>query len=143
MKIVFYAMDAAPLSMLLVGHSFISRLADYALVSGTINLGLNESDCQVAFFGRRGLTLRKLVPLTDEVLSRQPDVVFLEIGCNEIDRVAPFVLAEQVFQFAKMLVARGVRRVIVSQFFSGLVSFEVPCGERLQRPCDAIQPTYA
>ena len=41
------------------------------------------------------------MPLTDEVLSRHPDVVFLEIGCNEIDRVAPFVLAEQVFQFAK------------------------------------------
>ena len=49
--------------------------------------------------------LRKLVPLTDKVLSRQPDVVFLEIGCNEIGRVAPFVLAEQVFQFAKILVA--------------------------------------
>ena len=76
-----------------------------------MNLGLNESDCQVAFFARRGLTLRKLVLLTDEV--------FLEIGCNEIDRVAPFVLAEQVFQFAKMLVARGVRRVIVSQLFFG------------------------
>ena len=74
-------MDAAPLSMLLVGHSFISQ------------------------------------PLTDEVLSRQPDVVFLEIGCNEIDRVAPFVLAEQVFQFAKMLVARGVRRVSFASFF--------------------------
>ena len=110
-------MDAAPLSMLLVGHSFISRLAEYALVSGTMNLGLDESDCQVAFFGRRGLTLRKLVPLTDEVLSRQPDVVFLEIGCNDIDMVAPVVLAEQVFQFAKMLVARGVRRVTVSQIF--------------------------
>ena len=102
---------------LLVGHSFITRLADYALVSGTMNLELNESDCQVAFFGRRGLTLRKLVPLTDEVLSRQPEVVFLEIGCNEIGKVALFVLAEQAFQFAKMLVARGMRRVIVSQFF--------------------------
>ena len=102
---------------LLVGHSFIRRLADYALVFGMMNLGLNKSDCQVAFFARRGLTLRKLVPLTDEVSSRHPDVVFLEIGCNEIDRVAPFVLAEQLFQFAKMLVARGVRRVIVSQFF--------------------------
>ena len=83
------------------------------------------------------------MPLTDEVLSRQHDVVFLEIGCNEIDRVAPFVLVEQVFQFAKMLVARGMRRVIVSQFFSGLGSFEVPRGGRLQRPCDAVQPTYA
>ena len=112
-------MDAAPLSMLLVRHLFIRRLADYALVSGTMNLGLNESDCHVAFSARRGLTLRKLVPLTDEVLSRQHDVVFLEIGCNEMDRVAPFVLAEQVFQFAKMLVGRGVRRVIVSQFFFG------------------------
>ena len=110
-------MDAAPLSMLPVGHSFITRLANYTLVSGTMNLGLNEGDCQVAFFARSGLTLRKIVPLTDEVSSRQPDVVFLEIGCNEIDRVAPFVLAEQVCEFAKMLVARGVRQVIVSQFF--------------------------
>ena len=109
-------MDAEP-SMLLVGHSFIRRLADYALVSGTMNLGLNEGDCQVSFFARGGLTLRKLMPLTDEVLSRQPDVVFLEIGCNEVDRVAPFVLAHQVFQYAKMLVTRDVRRVIVSQIF--------------------------
>ena len=70
-------MDAALLSMLLVRHSVIRRLADYALVSGTMNLGLNESDYQVAFLAQRGLTLRKLVPLTDEVLSRQPDVVFL------------------------------------------------------------------
>ena len=130
--------------MLLVGHSFIRRLADYALVSGTMNLGLNECNCQVAFFAQRGLTLRKLVPLTDEVLSRQPDVVFLEIGCNEIDRVAPFVLAEHVFQFAKN--AGSTWRATsysVAIFFSGLGTFEVPRGERLQRPCDAIQPAYA
>ena len=123
-------MDAEPLSMLLVGHSFIRRLADYALVSRTMYLGLNEGDCQVSFFARGGLTLRKLMPLTDEVLSCQPDVVFLEIGCNEVDRVAPFVLADQVFQYAKMLVTRGVRRVTVSQiFFSGLGSCETPRGE--------------
>ena len=119
MKNFVYGMDAAPLSMLLVGHSFISRLAEYALVSGTMNLGLDESDCQVAFFGRRGLTLRKLMPLTDEVLSRQPDVVFLEIGCNEIDMVAPVVLAEQVFQFAKMLVTLACDELQCRKFFFG------------------------
>ena len=56
-----------------------------------MNLGLNEGDCQVSFFARGGLTLIKLMPLTDEFLSRQPGVVFLEIGCNEVDRVAPSV----------------------------------------------------
>ena len=50
-------MDAEPLSMLLVGHSFIRRLADYALVSGTMNLGLNEGDCQ--FLCSRGVDAKK------------------------------------------------------------------------------------
>ena len=36
---------AEPLSMLLIGQSFIRRLANYALVSETMNMGLEEGDC--------------------------------------------------------------------------------------------------
>ena len=109
-------MDAEPLSMLLVGHSFIRRLANYALVSGTMNLGLEEGGCQVSYIGRGwGLTLRKLIPLTDEIMSRKPAVLYVEIGCNDLDKIAPFVLADDVFLYAEMLVSCGVNRVIISQ----------------------------
>ena len=78
------------------------------------------------FLSRTGwcLTLRKLIPLTDEILSRQPVVVYVETGCNELDKVAPFVLADDVFQYAEMLVSRGVSRVIISKKLSGLRSFD-------------------
>ena len=69
--------------------------------------------------GGGGVTLRKLIPSTDEILSRQSAIAYVEIGCNELDKVAPFVLADDVFQYAEMLVSRGVSRVFISQLFFG------------------------
>ena len=40
------------------------------------------------------LTLSKLTVLTDEILSRQMDIIYIEIGYNKLCRVAPFVLAD-------------------------------------------------
>ena len=41
--------EAESLSMLPVSHSFIRRLASYVLLSGTMNLGLDEGDCAKTF----------------------------------------------------------------------------------------------
>ena len=49
------------------------------------------------FLDRGGLTQIKLMPLTDEILSRQPYVVYIEIGSNELCGVAQFVLADEMF----------------------------------------------
>ena len=115
------------------------------LVSGTMNLGLQEGDCQISFLGQGFDPRSKLLPMTDEILSRQPAVSYVKLGCNALDKVAPFILADEVFQYAEMLVALGMSRVIISQLFSGLRSFEIPRGYRFQRqrPRDAVQSAYA
>ena len=60
-------MEAESLSMLLVGHSVIRRLVNYTIVSGKMNLGLEESDCQDSVLGRGGgFTLSHLM-LSDAV----------------------------------------------------------------------------
>ena len=82
-------------------------------MSGTINLELEKGDCQISFLGQGGFTLSKLMPLTDEILSRQPDIVYIEIGRIEFCIVEPFVLADKVFHYAEMLASRGIRRMII------------------------------
>ena len=50
------------LKVLIVGHSFVRRLANYALSIGEMNMRLNKGDCAVSFIGRGGMTVPKLCP---------------------------------------------------------------------------------
>ena len=80
-------------------------------------MGLDEGDCEISFIGRGGMTIARLRHRADEILSRRPDVVLLEIGTNDIARINPIRLADEVFEFANLLTTGGVRHVIISQVF--------------------------
>ena len=79
------------LSVTLVGHSFIHRLAYYALSVEAMHMDLDERDCTISFIGRGGMTIARLRHKSDSSLSRRPDVVLLEIVINDIAALIPFV----------------------------------------------------
>ena len=105
------------LPVVIVGHSFVRRLAHYALSIEKMNLNLRENDCAISFIGRGGLTEPKLRGMTAAILARRPAILFIEIGTNDVANRQPKQLAESVFAFAESLAHRGVRRVIISQIF--------------------------
>ena len=108
--------DNGVVSILLVGHSFIRRLANYALSTESLNMGLSKGDCKITFVGRGGMTVPRLRGKAVEILtSCRPDVIFLEIGTNDISTADPLRLAADLFELAQWFIARGVRRVVISQ----------------------------
>ena len=104
--------------ILLVGHSFVRRLAHYALSARTMNMGLDDRYA-VTFVGRGGLTLARLRQMAADLIARNADVIYIDIGTNEIGtgRFEPLNLADEVFEFAKLLTEAGVRRVVISHIF--------------------------
>ena len=115
--------DNDVLSILLVGHSFIRRLANYALSTDSLNMGLSKGDCKITFVGRGGMTVPRLRGKAVQFLtSCRPDVIFLEIGTNDLSTADPLRLAADVFELAQWLVSRGVRRVVISQIFFRVIA---------------------
>ena len=70
------------LPVVVVGHSFVRRLAHYALSIEKMNLNLRENDCAISFIGRGGLTEPKLRGMTAAILARRPAILFIKIGTN-------------------------------------------------------------
>ena len=60
-------------------------------------MGLDEGDYAISFIGREGMTIARLRHMANEILSRCPDVVLLEIGTNNIACINPIRLADEVF----------------------------------------------
>ena len=72
------------LPVVVVGHSFVRRLAHYALSIEKMNLNLRENDCAISFIGRGGLTEPKLRGMTAAILARRPAILFIEIGTTGV-----------------------------------------------------------
>ena len=83
------------------GHSFVRRLAHYAVEHRSLDCG-------------GGLKVKQLFSLTQDVVGS--DIVFLDIGTNDISVVEPVVLVDRVLAYASYLtVMAAVRRVIISE----------------------------
>ena len=71
--------------MLVIGHSFVRRLLTPTIAAGITNVGLDYADFTIILHGVSGLKLgqfkKELRPLVSCV---QPDLVFSEIGSNDI-----------------------------------------------------------
>ena len=80
-------------------------------------MNLNEGDCAVTFIGKGGMSVHQLRSHCDEIVSRGPDVLYVEIGTIDISGGDPLDLADEVFELAKSFSARGVRRVVIAQIF--------------------------
>ena len=104
-------------NVLIVGHSFVRRLATYALSVGELNMRLNRGDCSVTFISRGGMSLPQLRSRFDDIVSRAPHVLYIEIGCIDISGQDPLSLATEVFELARSFSACGVCRVVIGQIF--------------------------
>ena len=111
------AAEHGVVNLLIVGHSFVRRLANYALSGEEMNMNLNEEDCAVTFMGKGGMSVHQFRSHFDEIVSRGPDVLYVEIGTIDISGRDPLDLADEVFELARSFSARGVRRVVIAQIF--------------------------
>ena len=111
------AAEHGVVNVLIVGHYFVRRLANYALSAGEMNMNLNEGDCAVTFMGKGGMSVHQLRSHFDEIVSRCPDVLYVEIGTLDISGRDPLELADEVFELARSFSARVVRRVVIAQIF--------------------------
>ena len=102
-------------NVVIVGHSFVRRLA---LSAGELNMRLNRGDCAVTFISRSGMRLAQLRSQFDDIVSRGPHVLYMEIGCIDISGQDPLSLAAEVFDLAWSFFSRGVCRVVIGQIFS-------------------------
>ncbi len=97
-------------TILLLGHSFVTRLARYAATYHAFGLNLRLEENEVVFHGVPGTALPQLRLEVDMVQTLQPTIVFLEVGTNDLRSRDPDDLAEEVAYFAKSLLDRyGVR----------------------------------
>ncbi len=116
-----YELDFPPLSgsysVLLVGHSFVKRLAQYARDRGCPNMALDPAQYHLSYLSKGGMKLSHLLAQVEDIRHRRPDVIFLEIGTNDLaSGTDPQTLALEVRRFSVYLLNQlHVRAVCVSQ----------------------------
>ena len=106
-----------PLKVLYLGHSFVRRISDYIDLHPThLNFGLSSSTHDIHFIGRPGGHARHLARAFPAVLELAPDLVFLDIGTNDLTVMHPQELFSQVMATARGLVNTcGVKTVVLLQ----------------------------
>ena len=110
------AVPGSPMSILLVGHSFVRRLVRYLEDQHIENLNLCDASYKVDFLDSGRSTMPKLWAKFSDVLVKSPDIVYAEICSNDIvGGRDPISLADDVFQFANCLLAHGVKTVVLGQ----------------------------
>jgi len=107
-----------PAHVMLVGHSYITHLSPF-IDSHLPNLGLPPLSVTVHCLSLPGATVcpgRKCINnLTSEILEKKPNIVFLQIGENDVaNGLCPFVVASEITHLVKSLTNK-VERVIVGQ----------------------------
>jgi len=103
---------------MLVGHSYIARLNTY-LNSELNNLGISPLVATVDCVGLPGATVfpggKCINTLTSEILGKKPNIVYLQIGENDVaNGHSAFLVAEEITHLVKSLTPT-VNRVIVGQ----------------------------
>ncbi|XP_021371843.1 uncharacterized protein LOC110462266 isoform X2 [Mizuhopecten yessoensis] len=104
-----------------LGHSYVRRLMEVNKPSNQWkNLNLRESEVIVDFLGRGGGTVQTLTSreFSSYLTDKQPDVVVLQIGGNDVDRRGSdsVKIAGSILTIAEwMLCGFGVKQVCVMQ----------------------------
>ena len=117
-----------PAKVLILGSSYVRRLGFFVhqpdWASDLLNLGFPPSQVSFRLEGISGGTIYPGVKSIQHRLpligSFAPDVVFLQIGGNDLDRVnaCPSNIAQALMSFANMLITvYQVKRVLIGQVF--------------------------
>ncbi len=103
-------------TVLILGHSFVTRLTKFAVDNHLLGFNLAQQQCEIFFHGIPGLRMEGLKQEVGMVESLKPDIVFIDIGTNDLCVCDPDTVANEVFSFAQHLTHQfGVKRVLVSQ----------------------------
>ena len=93
-------------------------MATYAHSCQSANLGLDESFFNVTLIARGGLKVHQLYPLSHEIMHSSRDVVFLEIGTNDLTTNGAVEVGDNVLAFANYLTVMGeIRKVVIYQMY--------------------------
>ena len=106
-----------PMSVLILGHSFVTRL-DLYLKSSNLAPNLNISQgVDINLLGLRGAHLSDLFDCIPVVLDLNPDMVFIEIGTNDLcgSRVLPLDFVNFAFDFMSALYREGIKYIFFGQ----------------------------
>lgn len=100
--------EALPKAVLVIGHSFIYWLKES-------KPDFNIDNTEVELFGMRGLNVPRLSLELDQFTPGIYDVVYLEIGSNDIchHTCTPEILSKQIFDLAEKALQRGIARQVV------------------------------
>ena len=114
----------------IVGHSFVRRLANYALLRRSMNLDLDPERFEVTFVARGGLKVQQLYPLTHDIVNASRDIIFIDIGGNDISSADPVEVGDRVLAYENYLtIMADVRKVVISQMYFRDPSKTVVCQE--------------
>lgn len=116
--ILYYGFMMDGLRVVLVGHSYVRRLGQFMCRSQRYrNLGLQRDAVEV--YGYGGATVhggRNICRRLNFRSVANADVVFLHIGENDYMSLDPFVVADEIYSLAMMLVIQhGVQYVLVGE----------------------------
>ena len=110
-------MSDQPLTVLILGHSFVRRATDYIQLNPTLsNLGLSKDTHDIHFISRPGCHARNLRNSFSQILEIQPDLILLDIGTNDLTVMSPQQLFSQVYAVAQDIIDMcQVKRVVLLQ----------------------------
>lgn len=114
--------------VLILGHSFISRLYDYIITSNhhsvDVNMGLDPELHKIRLRGYPGGNLQKIREKGIEEVKRfKPDCVILQIGSNDLCNKEKTVneIAQGIIELVlKLLFCEGVKKVGILQILHRL-----------------------
>lgn len=112
-------MSLIKLKVLCFGHSYIRRLGEYSSHEGPANLALDVDKFEVTFHGVGGAKItpgKKSLQNELHVLRAcSPDIVFLQIGENDLATLLPVDVVKYILSFAEFLSVVYKTSVIVGQ----------------------------
>ena len=122
---LFFCFTVYVMDVLIIGHSFIRRLRDWACPLGFSNLRLSDrfrvhwkAVGGVVVARRRGS--KSVWQLADSWSGALPPIVFMDVGANNLSDpdLDPSLLVKAVLAFARDILGRGARVVYISQLLS-------------------------
>lgn len=100
----------------LLGHSYIRRLAEFMAVNPNLqNLNLDVDRYKISVYARGGLRTYDLHRMIRNVTGT-PNMLFMQIGCNDIGFISNKQNATNIVSFAEYLIhGLGTRVVTIGQ----------------------------
>ena len=135
-------MPSRPMTVLILGHSFIRRLRDFVLDNshGNLtdhsdhtswsNLKLEAHTTRIIFRGFGGLTITKAFKELTFLSQLQPDVVFIQLGENDVDKHGS----------CPIQIADNLLKLVGAIFKNSAKTRHVFWGQLLHRPTPRICP---